>query len=210
MTALRRMIQIGMISMKSKHLIKIVMMDPATTSDPTGIVGILGNCKTGKVQVRLAKQFKSKNEKERFESTLSFLRQINSNVRPDLMGMELNNVGKKIIVKLKKRGLYMYGMTTSSNLKEETRREGKTMDKNYMKDWLAEEFKKHNIKFPRNDTGDMTELINQIPQMVGSRTPGGKFTYKAQRGRHDDLFMALLLCLCVFLTYMTKWREIHG
>ena len=38
------------------------------------------------------------------------------------------------------------------------------------------------------------ESISQIPTLTG-------YTYKAKKGRHDDLFMALLLCCHMHVHY---------
>ena len=189
-----------------KSLVRIVMGDPARKSDPSGFVGILGNCETGEIKVKLAREITNKNPDVRMANTVKFLRWIQKNVKPDFIGMETNNDGADIISRIKKCGITVNGIATSSGLTEETRNKGLTMDKNYTIKQLAKMMKKHSVIFPGNSTKDMQKLISQIPQIVGIRGPTGNRTYKAMRGRHDDLFMALLLCVYVFLIYQRKWR----
>ena len=191
-----------------KHLIKIVMTDPAETGDPTGIVGIQGNLATRQVHVLLAKQITDKDKKLRLFNTFSFLSKVRDTIKPDFMGMEGNNDGKEIIKKLQSKGLILKKITTSSNLTDKTTRRGFAMDKPKMVDWLKKQKIKHNILFPPETKGDMEELIDQIPQIVSIRTLTGGTSHRAQRGRHDDLFMALLLCCHVFLLYLARWDSL--
>jgi len=52
----------------------------------------------------------------------------------------------------------------------------------------------------------MQTLIDQIPQIAAITTANGSTTYKAQRGRHDDLFMAALHC-CNFVRLFIEQQE---
>ncbi len=195
-----------------KNKIRIVMADPAQSSDPTGIVGIEGHCPTGKIRVKLAKQFTDKNKEIRLNKTASYLRKIRERIEPDYLGMETNNDGTEIIKKINQQGgVSLSGITTSANLTAKTRRKGRSMDKPFMIKWLATKLRNHDIEFPKKESTqkDMKILIEQIPQIVSQRTPNGSITYKAQRNRHDDLFMALLLCCHIFMIYQCKWNELH-
>ena len=189
-----------------KSMVRIVMGDPAKKSDPTGIVGILGNCETGQVKVKLAKEITDKNPAVRIANTVKFLRWVKSNVNPDFLGMETNNDGARIISRIKKHGIIINGIATSAGLTEATRHKGLTMDKPYTVKYLAQMKDDGDILFPANTTLDMKKLIDQMSQIVGIRQATGHISYKAQRGRHDDLFMGLLLCIHVFLIYERKWQ----
>lgn len=185
------------------------MTDPAETSDPTGIIGIHGNFITRKIHVKLAKQIKDKNKTIRLHKTASYLIKIRNKICPDFMGAETNNDGKDIIQSLKKLGISLHGISTSGNLTDETRAKGLSMDKPFMIDWFQKSKQKHFILFPPKPSQDMQELIDQICQIVEIKTPAGTSSHKAQRGRHDDLFMALLLCCHVFLVLLEKYEELQ-
>ena len=191
------------------RLVKIVMGDPAEKGDPTGIVGILGNCETGQVKVKMAKEITDKDAEARITNTVGFLQWVIVNVKPDFLGMETNNRGKEIIEKIGEYGIVVNGIATSAGLTEATRRKGLTMDKPYMVKYLAEMKNSGDILFPANTTLGMKKLISQMSQIVGITQPSGYTTYKAQRGRHDDLFMALLLCINSFLIYKRRWESLR-
>ncbi len=192
-----------------KSATTIVMTDPAESSDPTGIIGIHGNFETQKIHVKLAKQFKDKDKNLRLSNTANFLIAIKKTIHPDFMGAETNNDGVEIIKKLKRLGISLYGISTSANLTDETRTKGISMDKPFMIDWFKKQKEKHNILFSSEPSQDMQECIDQISEIAEIKTPGGKSSHKRLRGRHDDLFMALLLCCHVFLVLYQKWEELQ-
>ena len=57
-----------------KKIISIVMVDPARTSDPTGIVGITGNLQTGKIHVKYAREITDKDPIIRIKKTATILK----------------------------------------------------------------------------------------------------------------------------------------
>lgn len=60
--------------------------------------------------------------------------------------------------------------------------------------WLAREYLKNTVQWPlAKMTKDMQQLVNQRSLIVGITAPSGHTSYKAQRNRHDDLFMAKLI-----------------
>lgn len=180
-------------------MIKIVMGDPGRHNDPFAIVGIEYDTETRKIYPKLARQF----IQSKYGVVAEFLLAVRRSQHPNVMGLETNNRGGKVLKLFEsKYNLQMTGVFTSFDLTEETMLRGKSMDKPYMVKWLRENFSR--VIFPQVKTADMQELINQINQIVGIRTPSGHMMYKAQRGRHDDLFMALLLCCHVAMVYQRR------
>ena len=108
----------------------------------------------------------------------------------------------------KKYNLDVAGIFTSANLTEKTINRGQSMDKPEMVKWLKDTMANHQVLFPEKPSEDMQELINQIHQIVGITGPSGHTTYKAMRGRHDDLFMAFLLCCHVTILFMKRQEMI--
>ena len=85
-------------------------------------------------------------------------------------------------------------ITTSANLTSKKNSQGWAVDKPYMNKWLAREYPKNTVQWPQSKmTRDMQQLINQRSLMTGTTAPSGHTSYKAQRNRHDDLFMAKLI-----------------
>lgn len=192
-----------------KSTTTIIMTDPAESSDPTGIIGIHGNFKTKQIHVKLAKQITDKDKNIRLSKTAKFLIKMRNSIHPDFMGAETNNDGVEIIKNLKRLGISLHGISTSANLTDETRTKGTAMDKPFMIDWFKKQKIKHNILFSSEPTQDMQECIDQIAEISEISTPGGKTSHKRLRGRHDDLFMALLLCCHVFLVLYQQWEELQ-
>ena len=190
-----------------KKIISIVMVDPARTSDPTGIVGITGNLQTGKIHVKYAREITDKDPIIRIQKTATILNWINEKINPYFLGCETNNNGTEIIAKIQRYGIDIQGIATSANLTKTTREKGATMDKPWTIKYLAQMKEDGTILFPEVAYGAMKKLITQISEIVGIRQPSGHISYKAIRGRHDDLVLALLLCVHVFLVYQRKWME---
>ena len=191
------------IMMKNGSLInsiKIVCGDPARRNDAFGIVGIQSDITLDIIKIGLAKQFFN----QPYSIVAKYFTKIQNNLKPDFMGIETNYRGNKLLQLFNnKYKLNLKGIYTSSNLKEETRVKGKVMDKSYMINWFVQHKLHHKIKFPEIMTPEMTTLSKQIQDMIRIPTSTG-YTYKAQKGRHDDLFMALLLCCHIHLHYRER------
>lgn len=174
------------------------MADPSnlTGGDAFAWVGASFNLDDYKIKFKLAKQFFNGPMK----NVARYARNIHQLYKPNFMGLETNNRGKDILklfhrkYKLK----FIQGVSTSANLTEKTRRMGYAMDKPFMVQWFKEMQLEHMFQFPAAPTPDMQELIDQIAKISEFKTPGGKTTYKAFRGQHDDLFMSALHC-CNFI-----------
>ncbi len=198
--------------------VKIVMGDPSgtlkpfeplsdnITNDPFGIVGIHADLIQKQIHVKLARQFKN----TKFSVVANELHSIRNKIKPHFMGLETNNRGKEILKLFQtKYHLSLHGVSTSSNLTDQTREQGHAMDKQFMIEWFAQQKQKHNILFPKNPTPDMNELITQVSQISGFKSYNGTTSYKRIRGRHDDLFMALLLCCHIALLYMKRYDSLR-
>ena len=200
-----------------KSIIDIVMCDPSGTinqlhpdrnninNDPLGVVGIQANLITKKFHIKLARQFTN----EKYVNVVNFLKSIKKKIHPDFMGIETNNRGKDIQELFKiKYNLPLTGINTSSHLTSKSRDKGLSMDKAFMIEWFAVQKQKHNILFSDNPSKHMSLLMDQIPQIGTMRTASGLTTYKAVRGRHDDLFLALLLCCHIALLYQKRYEQL--
>lgn len=162
-------------------------------NDPFGIVGLLYNHDKHKIQFKLAKEFKDVN----YSIIARYLQQVKKTIRPNFMGLETNNRGTSILKLFRSTyGLdFLHGVNTTGDMTPEKRQKGYSMDKNFMVKWFIQKSKEGLFEFPLAPTPDMVKLIDQIPQIVAIKTMTGATSYKAQRGRHDDLFMAMLHAL---------------
>jgi len=182
------------------EMVTIVCGDPARRHDAFGIVGIESDFKNDIIRIGLAKQFFN----QPYGVVANYFTKIQNTLSPDFMGIETNYRGQKLLQLFNnKYNLPIKGIYTSSNLTEKTRVSGKVMDKSYMIKWFVQHKLNHKIKFPEIMTVEMTTLQTQMNDMIRIPTQTG-YTYKAQKGRHDDLFMALLLCCHIHLHYMEK------
>jgi len=168
---------------------RIVSGDPGKTNDPFGIVILDATWPERKIYVRGARQFIRKPYSDVAEFLLSF----KQNHNPDMVLIEKNFDYDNIWPVFKKYQLPIQYVTTSGNLTDETRAKGWSIDKPFMIKWLAEEYGKNTVQWPPKIGKDMQELMDQRSQMVGITAPSGHVSYKAQRNRHDDLFMAKLI-----------------
>lgn len=168
-------------------ILKLLTGDPARVGDPFGAVGLEGTYPEKKIYVRLAQQFK----RESYTTVAKYFSNLDKKIKFDMMLLEKNfdydNVRKAFAP------IQIVYVTTSSNLSEKTRALGWSVDKPYMINWMANQYRAHNIQYPEKQSDDMKELINQQNEIVGITAPSGHTSYQRQRGRHDDLFMAKLI-----------------
>ena len=177
------------------------MGDPGRSADPFAVVGIELDMDTGKIKVKLARQF----IKTKYGIVADYLLTVRKQLRPNFIGIETNNRGKKVLKLFhEKYNLKIAGIFTSANLTAKTMERGETMDKPFMVKYLKEQLQNNMIEFPPNPSEDMAELLRQINEFVGIRNPSGHTTYKAMRGRHDDLIMSLLLCCHMARLYVKR------
>ena len=180
-------------------MVRIIMGDPGSTADPFAIVGIELDLETGNIEVKMAKQF----IKTEYGIVAQYFKKLQRTIKPHFMGIETNNRGKEV-QKLfhEKYDVKVAGIHTSSHMSEKKRHEGKSMDKPFTVQWLKKYMGKGHIKFLSTNNKDMKELLTQIGLISSITTLSGGITYKAHSGRHDDLFMALLLCCHIARLYM--------
>lgn len=184
--------------------LKVIMGDPARSGDAFAWVGAAFDLHNYEIQFKLAKQFFH----TPYNRVAEWAHKKHEEIKPNFMGIETNNRGQEVLGLFynKYKMQYLQGINTSSGLTEKTRAQGFTMDKTFMVHWFKDAKDRGMIKFPSNPSRDMQELINQIPKISMMLTPGGKTTYKAYRGQHDDLFMAALLC-CNFIRLFINQQE---
>ena len=167
--------------------LKLLIGDPAKAGDSFGVIGLEGTYPEKKIYIRHAREFK----RESYNTVANHFGKMHKKIHFDMMILEKNfdyeNVSKAFA------HLPITYVTTGSGLTEETRAKGWAVDKPYMVSWLKPQYKNHNIQCPVNQSLGIKELINQRNQIVGITGPSGHVSYKAQRNRHDDLFMSELI-----------------
>lgn len=179
---------------------RVIMNDPGRHNDPWGVVG-MDLTQDGKMMVKLARQF----SKTEYGKIAQYLAGLSKRVGPDIIGIETNNRGKYVQrLYREKYNLGLTGVFTSSNLREETRNAGNTMDKEFMVKWVKTQLESGNIILPKNQNNGIEKLVWQISQIVRNQTPSGRYSYKAQKSRHDDLYMAFLLCCHQVFLHMRR------
>ena len=177
--------------------LKLLIGDPAKSNDPFGVEGLEATWPERKIYARHAKQFK----KEPYSTVARHFSDMHKKINFDMMILEKNfdyeNVSKAFAY------LPIRYVSTSSNLTEETRSKGWTVDKPFMIGWLKTEYKKHTVQYLEKPNDDMQELINQRNEIVGITAPSGHVSHKRQRGRHDDLF----LCELIGCNFIRLWWD---
>jgi len=167
--------------------LRILVGDPGRSTDPFGVIAQEGTYPEKKIYTRHAKQFK----KEPYHTVAKHFDTMHKKINFDMMIIEKNfdyeNVSKAFA------HLPIIYVSTSAGLTEKKRAQGWSVDKPYMIGWLKGQYTKHNVLYPSKQSPDMQELINQRNQIVGIKAPSGHVSYKAQRSRHDDLFMGELI-----------------
>ena len=166
--------------------IRVVCGDPGRSHDPFAVVGVqletyqYDNHPLHKIHIKLAKQF----IKRPYSEVAKYLHIIQKNIRPNFIGIETNNRGKRVLQLFKEKYKLhnIQGIATSSNMSDTARNTTLTLDKSYMMHWLKQKLEVEKmILFPNNPDADMQELMQQIPQIVSYTTPSG------QTGYHADL-----------------------
>ncbi len=167
--------------------LKLLIGDPGKSNDPFGVIGLEATRPERKIYVRYAKQFK----KTPYRAVVEEFEKLHRQIHFSLMILEKNFDYEKISKAF--NHLPITYVSTTGGMTEKNRAKGWAVDKPYMIGWLKTEYKNHTIQYPNIKSADMSELINQQNQIVGITAPSGHVSYKAQRGRHDDLFMAKLI-----------------
>lgn len=178
--------------------LRILSGDPGRTTDPFGNIGLDGTWPEKNIYIRLAKQFK----KTPYTKVAKFYSKMQRTVKPDLILLEKNFDYDRI--KPIFAHIPVQYVTMASNLKEETRRKGFTVDKPWCIKEIHKLHKRHAIQYPPKITQDIQELINQRNEMASINTGTGHISYKRTRNRHDDLFMAKLIGVNAILLWWER------
>lgn len=167
--------------------LKIISGDPGRSNDPFGIVGLEATYPEKRIHITYAKQFIRAN----YSAVANHISLLKKSINPDMILIEKNFDYDKLKVIFSK--LPITFVTTSAGLTDKVREDGWAVDKPFMIKWLKDQYKIHTVQYPMRTSKDMGELINQQNQIVGVTAASGHVSYKAQRNRHDDLFMAKLI-----------------
>ncbi len=167
--------------------------DPGRIKDRFAMVG--GNLTAKKIQLLNAKEWKKKN----FNIAEDEIASINQRNPFDFHICESNNQGWHVIDNLRTlKDIPVIPINTSNNLKDDTARKGKSLDKNNMVEWIEWARKEDIIEFPAGQwSPGITELNRQLNRFVMKRTSTGYKYEAAEPDDHDDLVMALVI-LCHF------------
>lgn len=183
----------------------ILCGDPARGNDRFGLVGISLHHSEKierhfwRINIKFARQY----QKTTFEGVAADMSPIIRKVRPDFLGLEINNEGRKALEAFHQQGhKHTKGIFTTGTMTAKNRQtKWESMDKPYTIDWLrrcaAADGPENAPAFvvpPRKPSPHMQVLMEQITMIKQYRTHTGEFTYRAISSRHDDLFMAFLLC----------------
>ena len=169
--------------------INILIGDPASApgGDAFGVIGLQATWPERKIYIRHAKQFWNKP----YRIIANHFKVLHRQINFTLLILEKNFDYEKVSKAFSH--LPITYVSTTGNMTEKNRAKGWAVDKPYMIKWLKTEYKIHTIQYPNIKSADMAELINQQNEMVGITAPSGHISYKRQRGRHDDLFLAKLI-----------------
>ncbi len=191
------MIETMMIETKLPKIARIVMGDPAgkiipypdgtnIKHDYFGWIGVESRYPYRRVNVLLAKRWKD----VPFSKVANWAKRIHDTIHPGFMGLETNNMGGDILklFQTKHDMPYLKGVYTSGNMTDDSRKKWSHMDKRFMSKWYKKN--QNDVFFPKNGGEEFRELLYQISIIRES-------TMRADLGRHDDLFMPLILCLNV-------------
>lgn len=179
-------------------LIKIAACDPGKIRDSFGFVII--EIKDRKILVRGAERWHGRPYKKIVQKIVQY----NDELEFDKIVVEQNHVGEFLIEEFElEYHTPVMPVVTSKNLKsEKIRRQGKTMDKNEMVNFIASLKQKHRIRFRTHGSKDMQELKRQISIFAEHRTESGQISYYAEGNEHDDLVMALMLACFAARPYL--------
>jgi len=178
--------------------LRILTGDPGITPDFFGVIGQEATWPEKKIYTRHAQRFKIKPDetKQSYYARVAYhFHKLHNKLNFDLILLEKNLIVSFDYELISKAfaNLPITYVTTLSGLTAKTRQKGFTIDKNFMIDWLKNEYQKHTIQLPPIHSEEIKELINQRNEISGITGPSGHTSYKRKRGRHDDLFMPELI-----------------
>ena len=122
------------------------------------------------------------------------IKEIGRQAHPDLVLVESNgSEGRAALAAMEAAGVQRLRAVACGgpDITEQTMQAGTAYSKQAMVDYLRSKIDKRLVVWGGSST--LGELRQQLREFVSRRSPSGIKTYSRQRGRHDDLAMALLL-----------------
>ena len=171
----------------------VVGIDPGRTNDYYAVIGIY---KDDKGIIRTAKEEFTKNMPLDWCARM-LVRPIVEVGRASHVVVETNGIiGKNAYRALQQEGIpNLRPVHTTSNMSADARLHNhKAVDKTYMMQWLKTKFEAGMLRM----ASPHQQLKAQLEDIHRYTTPSGQTTYKAQKGRHDDLVMALVMACHIF------------
>ena len=191
-------------------MVRIVCGDPSgfrdidskNQGDAFALVGIELDLDRKAIHIKYAKQW----------TGLSFLdvayrfKKDYNKIKPKFCGLETNNAGKSAIRDFQTVGINAHGINTVSNLNASTRHRWQAMDKTFTVQYLKQMRYEQRVIWPHPSitTRHMRILQDQFASIGEYMTNNGSVGYRAMKGRHDDLFSALLLCVHMARIYIER------
>lgn len=172
-------------------MIKVLGLDPGKQRDSFALVSVEED--GDKYLVKNAQRFLGRDYLE-VEKTIAILHQ---KAKFNYIILELNNTGHHVLEVLRNQyHLPVLAVTTTKDVTdEEKKRSHQIMDKNEMVRLMMHWFQDGTIVFPRNTNQELDELKRQLSIFSEIKTESGRVSYRAEGSEHDDLVMALMLCL---------------
>ena len=189
---------IGMIFMKNKS-ITLLVGDPARAGDSFGSVAGIATWPKKEIHYRYAKEFKRKS----YDVVAKHFRRIAKVINPHMILLEDNFEKDNVNKAFKKNGINVNWIHSSANLTDEKKRQYHSLDKPFVVEWLAEQRRLKRVFYADNKKDDMDVLVIQTDSIISFMTQNGSTTYRATRGRHDDLY----ICSIIFANFVRIWWD---
>ena len=177
-------------------MVTLLGIDPGISHDPCGAVLTEYARVPDRSYVRDAYQFTGM---ESYEELAAAIMQYVRAMSPDWILMEDNGYVGHFTIRALSPLLSTYAglftpITTCGEMSDAGRMaKDSSMDKPYTIKWLRTEMRNRSWLYPRNPSNDLKVLETQVKDMTEYKQLTGHSTYRAQLGRHDDLFMGMLL-----------------
>lgn len=208
---------------------RIIMGDPGGLSDAFGFVGVEASLPLPPphrgsdysasatadpvITIKYAREIRAPGFDEIAEEISREIRPM----RPNFLGFETNHRGDDAVQAFRRHGFRAFGVATTAETRDHTRMAA--MDKPFTARYLRDASDiHHRLIWPPPTTAAASSsslkaslrgigtLRAQWKSIVAMPTPSGRTTYRAERGRHDDLFSALLLCAHVARIWALRVR----
>ena len=185
--------------MKKNLNLRIFAGDPARSNDPFGEVGAEATWPKKEIHYKYAREFK----RQPYGLVAKYFKLHQKIMKPHVILLESNFEKDKVQKEFTRNGVPVQWVYTSANLTEENKKDFHNLDKPFVVEWLASQRRLKRIFYARNIHNDIEELVTQTNNIGSFMTQNGGTTYRAMRGRHDDLFMASL----IIANYVRLWWD---